>query len=146
MSDPTGRSPRWTPGTGDYSERQLHAMEFIASSLDRIDGHLETIAASIGGSGPHRPFGDVLSDSCAPWAMQLRVGAANPAATVNHDCRLGDLPATIRISHALTMFVVTEAKAAMIRTAYEQRGEFSAAVLIGVIVVILVILGFLGLR
>jgi hypothetical protein len=65
---------------------------------------------------------------------------------VNHDCRLGDLPATIRISHALTMFVVTEAKAAMIRTAYEQRGEFSAAVLIGVIVVILVILGFLGLR
>ena len=62
MSDPAGRSPRWTPGTGDYSERQLHAMEFIASSLDRIDGHLETIAASIGGSGPHRPFGDVLSD------------------------------------------------------------------------------------
>jgi hypothetical protein len=37
-------------------------MEFIASSLDRIDGHLETIAASIAGSGPHRPFGDVLSD------------------------------------------------------------------------------------
>jgi hypothetical protein len=51
-----------------------------------------------------------------------------------------------RLSHALTMFVVTEAKAAMIRTAYEQRGEFSAAVLIGVIVVILVTLGFLGLR
>ena len=62
MPDPTGRSPRWTPDTGDYSARQLHTMEFIASSLDRIDGHLETIAASIGGSGPHRPFGDVLSD------------------------------------------------------------------------------------
>jgi hypothetical protein len=62
MPDPTGRSPRWTPATGDYSARQLHAMEFIASSLDRIDGHLETIAASIAGSGPHRPFGDVLSD------------------------------------------------------------------------------------
>ena len=39
-----------------------------------------------------------------------------------------DLHATIRIPHALTMFVVTEAQAAMIRTAYEQRGEFSAAV------------------
>jgi hypothetical protein len=34
----------------------------------------------------------------------------------------------IRIPHALTMFVVTEAQAAAIRTAYEQRGEFSAAV------------------
>ena len=32
------------------------------------------------------------------------------------------------MSHALTMFVVTEAQAAAIRTAYEQRGEFSAAV------------------
>ena len=62
MPDPTGRSPRWTPDTGDYSARQLHAMEFIASSLDRIDSHFETIAASIAGSGPHRPFGDVLSD------------------------------------------------------------------------------------
>jgi hypothetical protein len=30
--------------------------------------------------------------------------------------------------HALTMFVVTEAQAAMIRATYEQRGEFSAAV------------------
>ena len=30
--------------------------------------------------------------------------------------------------HALAMFVVTEAQAATIRTAYEQRGEFSAAV------------------
>jgi hypothetical protein len=24
------------PATGDHSDRQLHAMEFIASSLDRI--------------------------------------------------------------------------------------------------------------
>ena len=32
------------------------------------------------------------------------------------------------ISHALTMFVVTEAQAAAIRTVYEQRGEFSAAI------------------
>jgi hypothetical protein len=32
------------------------------------------------------------------------------------------------IRHALTMFVVTEAQAAAIRTVYEQRGEFSAAV------------------
>ena len=39
-----------------------------------------------------------------------------------------DLHATIHISHALTMFVVTEAQAAMIRATYEQRGEFSAAV------------------
>ncbi|HSU07107.1 MAG TPA: hypothetical protein VLI93_16215, partial [Acetobacteraceae bacterium] len=38
------------------------------------------------------------------------------------------MPATIRKPHALTMFVVTEAQAATIRTAYEQRGEFSAAV------------------
>jgi hypothetical protein len=39
-----------------------------------------------------------------------------------------DLHATIRISHALAMFVISEADAATIRTAYEQRGEFSAAV------------------
>jgi len=49
------------PATGDYSDRQLHAIEFIASSLDRIDGHLETIAASVAGSSTHKPFGDVLS-------------------------------------------------------------------------------------
>jgi hypothetical protein len=30
--------------------------------------------------------------------------------------------------HALTMFAVTEAQAAAIRTAYEQRGELSAAI------------------
>jgi hypothetical protein len=30
--------------------------------------------------------------------------------------------------HALTMLVVTEAQAAAIRSTYEQRGEFSAAV------------------
>jgi hypothetical protein len=62
MSDPIGRSSRWTPATGDYSERQLHAIEFIASSLDRIDAHLETIAASVAGGGSHKPFGDVLGD------------------------------------------------------------------------------------
>jgi hypothetical protein len=62
MSDSARRSPRWMPATGDYSERQLHAMEFIASSLDLIDGHLETIAASIAGSGPHKPFGEALGD------------------------------------------------------------------------------------
>ena len=39
-----------------------------------------------------------------------------------------DLHTTIRLSHALTMFVVTEAEAAAIRATYEQRGEFSAAV------------------
>jgi hypothetical protein len=33
--------PRWTPATGDHSDRQLHAIEFIAESLDRIDAHLE---------------------------------------------------------------------------------------------------------
>ena len=38
------------------------------------------------------------------------------------------MPTAIRMSHAVTMFVVTEAQAAAIRTAYEQRGEFSAAV------------------
>ena len=42
------------------------------------------------------------------------------------DCK--DLRATIRVSHTLTMFVVTEAQAAMIRATYEQRGELSAAV------------------
>jgi hypothetical protein len=60
MSDTTGRSPRWMPATGDHSDRQLHAMEFIASSLDRIDGHLERIAASVAGSGAHKPFGEAL--------------------------------------------------------------------------------------
>jgi hypothetical protein len=62
MSDTTGRSSQWTPGTGDHSERQLHAMESIASSLDRIDGHLERIAGSLAGSGPHKPFGEALGD------------------------------------------------------------------------------------
>ena len=38
------------------------------------------------------------------------------------------MPATIRISHALPMFVLTDAQAAAIRTTYQQRGEFSAAV------------------
>ena len=62
MSDATGHSPRWTPATGDHSSRQLHAMEFIAGSLDRIDGHLERIAASLAGSGPHKPFSEALGD------------------------------------------------------------------------------------
>jgi hypothetical protein len=31
MSDTTGRSSQWTPGTGDHSERQLHAL--IASMV-----------------------------------------------------------------------------------------------------------------
>jgi hypothetical protein len=38
------------------------------------------------------------------------------------------LHTTIRIRHAVTMCAVTETQAAMIRAAYEQRGEFSAAV------------------
>jgi hypothetical protein len=38
------------------------------------------------------------------------------------------LPTAIHINHALTMFVVTEAQAAMIRATYEQRGEISAAI------------------
>jgi hypothetical protein len=62
MSDPASRSPRWMPATGDHSDRQLHAIEFIASSLDRIDRHLETIGASVAGSSTHKPFGDVLSE------------------------------------------------------------------------------------
>ena len=62
MSDTTGRSPRWTPATGDHSDRQLHTMEFIASSLDRIDGHLERIAASLAGAGPHKPFSEALGE------------------------------------------------------------------------------------
>jgi hypothetical protein len=62
MSDATGRSPRWMPASGDHSDRQLHAMEFIASSLDRIDGHLERIAASLAGSGSHKPFSEALGD------------------------------------------------------------------------------------
>jgi hypothetical protein len=62
MSEGTGRAPRWTPATGDHSDRQLHAIEFIASSLDRIDGHLERIATSVAGSGPHKPFGEALGD------------------------------------------------------------------------------------
>ena len=44
------------------------------------------------------------------------------------DCDCKDLRATIRVSHPLTMFVVTEAQAATIRATYEQCGEFSAAV------------------
>jgi hypothetical protein len=50
------------PASGDHSDRQLHAMEFIASSLDRIDGHLEKIAASLTGSGSHKPFSEALGD------------------------------------------------------------------------------------
>lgn len=62
MSDATGRSPRWMPATGNHSDRQLHAMEFIASSLDRIDDHLERIAGSLAGGGPHKPFGETVGD------------------------------------------------------------------------------------
>jgi hypothetical protein len=62
MSEETGHSPRWTPATGDHSGHQLHAMEFIAESLDRINAHLERSP----GSGPHKPFGEALGD-------QLRV-------------------------------------------------------------------------
>jgi len=60
MSDPTDRPPRWMPATGGHSDRQLHAMEFIASSLDRIDDHLERIATSLAGSGSHKPFGEAV--------------------------------------------------------------------------------------
>jgi hypothetical protein len=38
------------------------------------------------------------------------------------------LLATVPVPHALAVFVLTEAQAAMIRATYEQRGEFSAAV------------------
>jgi hypothetical protein len=38
------------------------------------------------------------------------------------------LPSTICTPHPLPVFVITAAQAATIRTAYEQRGEFSAAV------------------
>ena len=58
-----------------------------------------------------------VSLSCHPTQDHGRTGC---------DCK--DLRATIRVSHHLTMFVVTEAQAATIRTAYEQRGEFYAAV------------------
>jgi len=61
MSDTTGRSPRWMPAAGDHSDRHLHPLEFIASSLDRIDGHLETIAASVAASA-HKPFGEALGE------------------------------------------------------------------------------------
>src|SRR5690242_17809909 len=40
-------------------------------------------------------------------------------------CRL---PPTIRKFHALAMFVISEAEIAAIRTAFRERGEFSAAV------------------
>jgi hypothetical protein len=43
-------------------------------------------------------------------------------------CHCRDLHATIDISHALSVFVLTEEQATTIRTAYEQRGEFSDAV------------------
>jgi hypothetical protein len=38
------------------------------------------------------------------------------------------LSAILRIRHAPAMFAISEAEAAAIRTAYEQRGELSAAV------------------
>ena len=41
---------------------------------------------------------------------------------------MNSIAKALRIPHALAMFVVTEAQAAMLRTAYEQRGEFSATV------------------
>jgi hypothetical protein len=40
----------------------LHAREFIAESLDRIDAHFERIATSLAGDGPHEPFGEALGD------------------------------------------------------------------------------------
>jgi hypothetical protein len=47
---------------------------------------------------------------------------------VGHAASVNSIAKVLRIPHALAMFVVTEAQAAMLRTAYEQRGEFSAAV------------------
>ena len=38
------------------------------------------------------------------------------------------MSAILRIRHAPAMFAISEAEAAAIRTAYEQRGELSAAV------------------
>ena len=38
------------------------------------------------------------------------------------------MPITVRLLHPPAMFVVSEVEAAAIRTAYEQRGEFSAAI------------------
>ena len=48
------RSPRWAPFEGDPSHKQVHALEFIAESLDRIEGHLDGISASLAGSGLHK--------------------------------------------------------------------------------------------
>ena len=39
-----------------------------------------------------------------------------------------NLPAAARVPHAPTMFIVSEADAAAIRAAYEQKGELSAAI------------------
>jgi hypothetical protein len=78
MSDPTDRPPRWMSATGGHSDRQLHAMEFIASSLDRIDDHLEGIATSLAGSGSHKPFGEAVGTSCVPWERQYRAWDGEP--------------------------------------------------------------------
>ena len=77
MSDPTGRSPRWMPATGGHSDRQLHAMEFIASSLDRIDDHLERIATSLAGSGSHKPFGGSGRSVACPGRGNIALGTAD---------------------------------------------------------------------
>jgi hypothetical protein len=61
-----------------------------------------------------------------PSRPVLRVASATEHLTSR--VRLKDLLATIRISHALAMFVVSEAQAAAIRAIFHQRGEFSAAV------------------
>jgi hypothetical protein len=56
------RSPRWAPFEGDPSHKQVHALEFIAESLDRIEGHLDGIAASLAGSGLHKSIGESIGD------------------------------------------------------------------------------------
>ena len=75
----TGQSPRWVPATGGQSDRQVHAIEFIAESLDRIDGHLDRIATSLAGSGPHKPFGEALAEQIRSLGEAIaRMGRRNP--------------------------------------------------------------------
>ena len=56
------RPQRWAPAEGDPSHKQVHALEFIAESLDRIEGHLERIATSLAGSGLHKSVGESVGE------------------------------------------------------------------------------------
>jgi hypothetical protein len=141
----------------DFQGRQLSTEDFNRRVVRwEHDGTMTVIADSFDGKPlnspndlvPHPdgsiwftdpPYGDQLAEghpdepggSANPQGLlNPRVGAPNAGVQSPGRTRgeRNSIATAIGIPHALTMFVLTEAQATAIRAAYEQRGEFSAAI------------------